>query len=433
MRKLNAIKHSILSATIVALVPMCTLAHTSEIENKLIQAASKGQVSELERLVKAGGVNLKTSCATMAAVRANQIGAVRHLIEHGADPDVSACNGPTRGSAYAAAKLANRELLSYLLAHGADVNAESPTGGANTPLLIAVYYGELDVARLLIEFGASVNRVSVVGGNTPLHQAIRYSGGSSQAAAEFVKLLLKSGADPEIKDGSGITARQFAESLPTNELSVLIEREKPAPSNAVRASAAELGDVMFTLAYKDMCDTKLPGFKDRSELAYKKWASKKAPLITQIKDSSQYKEMIVRNKGEFEKPVHERLRESQAKELQNLCDELFDHFSAADKLALDPELATPEKTWARYIAALRAADRQAVVACLASTARDKFRPLLNQLSDEQLRTMADSIKSFRLTGLKFGDFVEAVATRQDGHGGIIYFQNVNGEWKISDL
>lgn len=208
---------------IVIVAPIKNEADTSKtrLENSLVQAARQGDIKEILRLVKEG-VDLKQTAALTAAVEAGRLDIVRYLVEHGADPD-----GKKKGSAIsAAAKNGNAEILSYLLKQGADINAESPTDTSiiSTPLIEAVYYGRLEAARLLIRFGADVNRLSRKG-NTALHQAIRYTNGNQP---ELVRLLLKNGTDPDMKDGHGVTARQLAKSLPSDEIAVLIQQAQPA-------------------------------------------------------------------------------------------------------------------------------------------------------------------------------------------------------------
>lgn len=213
-------------------IPICALAHNVEVENKLVSAASEGNVRELARIGKQSNVDFKTTCALMWAVRARQVAAAKYLVKQGADPNLGSCHGPSMATAYEAARSGDRELLKFLVDHGADVNAESPEDSSivSTPLILAVYYGDLNAARLLIEFGADVNRVSIRG-NTALHQAIRYAGsdGPHGSSVAFVELLLKNEANPDIKDGVGLTARQFAKSHPLNEISFLIEHAKPLP------------------------------------------------------------------------------------------------------------------------------------------------------------------------------------------------------------
>jgi hypothetical protein len=67
------------------------------------------------------------------------------------------------------------------------------------------------------------------------------------------------------------------------------------------------------------------------------------------------------------------------------------------------------------------------------TARDKFRPILEQSTPEQLHGMADEVRSFALTGTTFGNMAEAAVSMNSGLGGIVYFENVNGEWRISEM
>ena len=101
--------------------------------------------------------------------------------------------------------------------------------------------------------------------------------------------------------------------------------------------------------------------------------------------------------------------------------------------APDPALATPEKTWNRYLEALRAGNRSIAIGCLTSTARDKFQPIIEQSSTEQLRGMADAVRSFALTGTTFGNMAEAAVSMKSGLGGLVYFVNMNGEWRINEM
>lgn len=101
--------------------------------------------------------------------------------------------------------------------------------------------------------------------------------------------------------------------------------------------------------------------------------------------------------------------------------------------APDPSLATPEKTWNRYLEALRAGDRKRAIGCLTSTALDKFQPIIEQSSPEKLRAMADAVRSFARTGTTFGGMVEAAVSMKSGLGGLVYFVDMNGEWRINEM
>lgn len=92
-----------------------------------------------------------------------------------------------------------------LLSHRADIDADDGYGA--TALYEAVYSKKLELAKLLLRFNAKVNTKTGIyidgsGDITPLHCAYW--------SAELTKLLLEKGADPNAKDTSGETPRDWA-------------------------------------------------------------------------------------------------------------------------------------------------------------------------------------------------------------------------------
>lgn len=82
-------------------------------------------------------------------------------------------------------------LVERLLQEGADVNYVGNSGNKFTPLLWACFARKLEVAMLLLKQGADPNIKSSTG-YLPLFYAV----GSSEANADLVSLLLEKGADP---------------------------------------------------------------------------------------------------------------------------------------------------------------------------------------------------------------------------------------------
>ncbi|MGE5139253.1 MAG: ankyrin repeat domain-containing protein [Rudaea sp.] len=423
-------------ALIAAGLAPAALAQSAALENQLGEAASNGQIAELERLVRAGA-NLKQSGALTRAVRSNQLNAVKYLVEHGADPNGGGSAGEP---VYEAARRNNAEILRYLIDHGADIDAESPADSSiiSTPLLRAVYSGDLVAARLLIKYGANVNRVSR-NGNTALHQAIRRANGRS---AEFIKLLLASGADPDIKDKDGMIALGLAKSDLSGQPGTLSAQPRPAPApeKEMVGNAEDLQSVAFALMYKQICDARLPGFREKYGAAYTGWRSRNAAVIAQVEGRDEFRTMSTRMEAEAaaSRPstggADARRREADERALQTLCEgELAVQFDKTYGSAPNSRFASPEKTWENYLAALRLGDRPAAVKCLTSTARDKFLPFITQASADQLSKMGNTVKALRLTGTRFDGIVEATAVSHDGRAGPVLFENVGGEWKISDM
>ncbi|WP_333601456.1 ankyrin repeat domain-containing protein [Flavobacterium sp.] len=73
----------------------------------------------------------------------------------------------------------------------------------NTPLCTAIFKGDLATVKKFVEYGADVNEES--NGMTPLMYAARYN------KVDIIKYLLARGANKDVKDEKGYTAKQYAE------------------------------------------------------------------------------------------------------------------------------------------------------------------------------------------------------------------------------
>lgn len=161
---------------------------------------------------------------------------VKHMIDHGADPNCQSVNGVT--PLVRAILEGHKYLLRELIKAGADPNFE--TKGGNTALLTAIALADIVAVQVLVELGANITHETKFGvfpvhfavdhgclsilrvlldreataanlsnkdGTTPLLQAAK----SNQILA--ARLLLRFGADPERKDKSGARAVDFAKWL----------------------------------------------------------------------------------------------------------------------------------------------------------------------------------------------------------------------------
>jgi hypothetical protein len=111
---------------------------------------------------------------------------------------------------------AQAEIIAFLIEKGADPNALDKSGVA--PLHRAVRQRSAKAVDSLLCNGAAV-RLKNKSGSTPLHLAVQNTGKSGSglpeakaAQREIIELLLKAGANPEDRDGSGRTAGQCARS-----------------------------------------------------------------------------------------------------------------------------------------------------------------------------------------------------------------------------
>ncbi|TAL72007.1 MAG: ankyrin repeat domain-containing protein, partial [Burkholderiaceae bacterium] len=166
-----------------------------------------------------------------SAIRENDAGAVKALMERGFDPNTRGPKGQV-GLMMALDEPALQAVQVLLDAPGIDVNVLDAHG--ESPLMMASLKGQFDIAKELIDKGADVNKT----GWTPLHYAA--TGGHAKIVsllldhyayidaaspngttplmmaayygnAETVKLLLDEGADPLLKNQQGLTAIDFAQ------------------------------------------------------------------------------------------------------------------------------------------------------------------------------------------------------------------------------
>jgi len=139
------------------------------------------------------------------------LSAVEALVARGANVNLPASGGMT--PLKAAAMVGSQEILRVLLEKSADPNVAD--GDGFTPLHFATQQAIIEAAKsnsdsentsrieLLLRFGAHVDAQNHFG-ITPLMMACEMGGGSCAL------LLIRAGADPDLKDLTGLTARQLS-------------------------------------------------------------------------------------------------------------------------------------------------------------------------------------------------------------------------------
>ena len=146
-------------------------ARTKELGDLLIQAAKKGLLAEVERLVEGG-----------AGVDSRGTWGMTPLM-------------------WAASK-GHEEVVAYLLNRGADVNAEA--NNSSTALMWTAFAGHRHLVKLLLDRGARINAQSNCGRTALISAAFN-------GHEDVVNVLLNKGADPQIKDQEGRGAAAYAE------------------------------------------------------------------------------------------------------------------------------------------------------------------------------------------------------------------------------
>jgi len=114
-----------------------------------------------------------------------------------------------------AANRGHADVVAYLLDQGANIEHTDRNG--DTALLLATYHPK--VVQLLIERGANINHQNNAGITTLMNAA-------SFGKVPTVKLLLKAGADTELKGKAGETALMFAELQQRGEIIRMLKAEQ---------------------------------------------------------------------------------------------------------------------------------------------------------------------------------------------------------------
>lgn len=135
------------------------------------------------------------------AAKYNKMDIAEELLSFGANANKASNNGYTPLKTAVSSGI-NMDLIELLIRNGAYVGKNSP-GDAETPLLIAIDKGRTEIVRLLLKYESALD-VVVHRDVSPLLLAVRYR------HLDIVTMLLHAGADPTIKNGSGLTAYEMA-------------------------------------------------------------------------------------------------------------------------------------------------------------------------------------------------------------------------------
>jgi ankyrin repeat protein len=282
----------------LALLAPCIAVAERNVDSALRRASQAGDLAEMQHQLELGA-EPDQAYALVAAVQGNQVAAVKYLLAHGADPNAwTRINlrvpiGAAYSPMYVAASQGNREILQYLKSHGADVNAEWTLDHylSQTALSASILAGDLQGTQLLIECGADVNHV-LRRGDLPLMQTAL----ASKNTVELAQLLLRHGADPDIKNAEGVSVRQ--QSRAAVKLRSLIEQAKPAA--AAQLEPEDTLEVAMTLHYKALCDAALPGYQAQVAADYSRWRISQEKVIAQLEALPEFRQQQAAAKAAFD-------------------------------------------------------------------------------------------------------------------------------------
>ena len=194
-----------------------------EIDARLISAAGRGDVEEIESLLDEGASvrsrDESGRTALAAAAYGNHLDAAGALVGAGADVNAK---DDTEQSAYLISTSEvgdDPRLLELMLENGADVRSLDSYDG--TGLIRSADRGHVRIVGKLLETRTDIDHVNNLGWTALLEAVIL--GGGDERHAEVVRLLVEGGADPNIPDGEGVTPLQHARANGYDEMAAILE------------------------------------------------------------------------------------------------------------------------------------------------------------------------------------------------------------------
>jgi ankyrin repeat protein len=188
----------------------------------LHEAAAKGDVAEIEKLIAEGEKpniqDSKSRTPLHVAAYMKQHAAARALLKLGANPNALEID---RYDVVTIAAVANDlEMLKTVLDGGASArNITSRYDG--TALIAAAHLGHTEAVKLLITAKAPLNHVNNLGWTALMESVVLGNGGANHTAT--LRALAEAGADVNIPDKQGTTALQHARRRGYVEIARILE------------------------------------------------------------------------------------------------------------------------------------------------------------------------------------------------------------------
>jgi ankyrin repeat protein len=221
----GAIRYALLTLVLIAAPVWAQNAPTRaeiEVYAGLHEAAAKGDVAEIEALIKDGEKpNIqdgKSRTPLHVAVYLRQHQAARALLRLGANPNALEIE---RYDIVTVAAVANDlEMLKIALDGGASAkNITSRYDG--TAMIAAAHLGHVEAVKMLIRAKAPLNHVNNLGWTALMEAVVLGNGGANHTAT--VRALVEAGADVNKPDRQGTTPLQHARRRGYVEMARILE------------------------------------------------------------------------------------------------------------------------------------------------------------------------------------------------------------------
>jgi uncharacterized protein len=187
----------------------------------MLEAAARGEVDTLQRLIAAGAAlesaNAAGETPLLLAVKNNHLSAAVLLIDAGSNINAQAAN---RDSPWLlAGALGRTEMLRHMIPKGPDFSVRNRFGG--NALIPACERAHVDAVKVLLTTKIDVNHINDLGWTCLLEIVILGDGGPRHV--EVAKRVLAAGADPKIADKDGVSPLTHARRKGQTEIARLIE------------------------------------------------------------------------------------------------------------------------------------------------------------------------------------------------------------------
>ncbi|XP_072178231.1 uncharacterized protein [Diadema setosum] len=183
---------------------MAASSSISALNERLRHVATKGNIEEMEQLIRLGATfdtDRYGRTALHYAAQSGQVKAIRLCVARGCDQDVEDSYGRT-ALHVAVVSDGHVDAVRALLEEGCDVDRQDEKG--NTALHEAAWYGFSQSVDTIIKMGKANVHASNKTGQKPVHLACQ--NGRNQST----RLLLKAGTHPNVKNNSGETPLHIA-------------------------------------------------------------------------------------------------------------------------------------------------------------------------------------------------------------------------------
>lgn len=237
-------------------VLLSVMAGTAVAQTEIADAASRGDKTAIERLLKNGAdVNAQQADGATALQWAAYRGdakLVERLLKAGAKTDLANHNGAT--PLWLAATHGDAAVIQALLKGGADANEQLPLG--RRPLMLAARSGSVATVRALLDRGADVNATETERGTTALMQA------ADQGHADVLQELLKHGAKvaalskPVMRDGRSAALGNSEDprrAVRQQNIAALCEAKNPDLAQVRQQRVILMGPSQKTVPDADLC------------------------------------------------------------------------------------------------------------------------------------------------------------------------------------